>query len=271
MRPSVVALLLGLLATSALADPLPVGPLRLPGLRRVVFLTPPEGPLPGSLRAAGLDAESLDPVSMVASIRGLGSLGEAVLDALRFSRLVAVEVAVLESGRPTEEVRTAARRIGLVDWEPLRRRPATARWISNGRRGLVLIRLDLLLRERGGESLATPAGLLAHELVHVAQETWGSLGVGGGPWTFRDLRDEAEAELLAGMVDRAELLRRPPGRRRSRTERALIRRFRRPSQRLLRELARDLRGGYPGLPADPSQDPDRYHPGRDPFRDLPER
>lgn len=220
----------------------------------------PERALSRRWREAGIARQQMRLPRLLASIRAIGPLGEAVLGGVEAAALDDLAVVWLVGRKLPRAVRGAFPDLGPQAWRQLLAGNPTARWASDGRRGLILIRLDLLRRERQRAGTATCAGLVAHELTHVAQWTWGRLGRrADGGWTAHDFEDEVEAELVARLVDRDRARAAGLPETRGAPLRALLALSPPGSARDLDAVRASMRreGAYPNLPAGPLDDPER--------------
>lgn len=246
-----LALALGLLALG--------GPLAA-GLRVVL---PPPSPLPTAWRVGGLVEEDFSPETWLGDLDALGPPGRAVVAACEQPEVL---VAFLPSGARPPTLGALLEERGYPEWSTLTRGAPTARWVQGDRGGLVLLRVDRLLVERGGGAPSSLPGLVAHELTHLAQRSWGSLDPGA---RFHDRADEAEALWIeTGVLKRVIRRKRRRGIRPSQAETRLlgVRADAASLGRMHRRVARHPR--YRDLPEGPLRDPEHYLPDQDPFRHL---
>lgn len=258
MSPSRPLLAL-LLATSSL------------GAAELEVVHAPEGPLPASYRVAGIRAEDLALEPMRQALRSRPPLGPAVLAAVdRATHPRKVWVAYLEGASPPPGLPARLAAVGFPDWATLTAGAPTARWAQVDDVGLFMVRLDQLVAERGAGGAASPTGLVAHELTHVAQAQWGALGEASqGRRRFHDREDEAEAVLVEALADQAWLrARRRAGSRLTPQERDRlgVGLNARGLAHCRRQVERS--SSYRRLPAGPLHDPERYVPAADPFQPL---
>jgi hypothetical protein len=231
----------------------------------------PTGPLPAAYRVAGIRAEDLSLEPVRASLEARPPLGPAVLAAVDAAEHPArIWVAFLEGPSPPPGLPARLEEVGFPDWGTITAGAPTARWAQVDDVGLFMVRLDQLAAERGAGGAASPAGLVAHELTHVAQAQWGALGAAeGGRRRFHDREDEAEAVLVEALADQAWLrARRRAGFQLTPQERGrlAIGVDSRGLSRCRRQVERSTT--YRVLPAGPLHDPDRYAPEADPFAPL---
>lgn len=231
----------------------------------------PRWPLPAAYRAAGIHPTDLSLAPVREALAARPPVGPAVLAAVAAARRPRkIWVAYLEGPSPPPGLPARLAAAGFPDWATITAGAPTARWAQVDEVGLFMIRLDQLIAERGAGGAASPAGLVAHELAHVAQVQWGSLGAPrGGHRRYHDLSDEAEAVLVEALADQAWLR----ARRREGAELTPQERGRLAIGLDARGLARCRRqversSGYRELPPGPLFDPDRYRPEADPFRPL---
>jgi hypothetical protein len=254
------------LALTAVAGAAPRGTnVRQVGVLR--FVGVPDQLRPSWSRS-GLDRRSFDPDTMLGHLRAVPGLGPTILSAVDGGGYSQILVVFQDGGWMDRGAKRELKALGISRRKSREDHDTMATWTDYGGRGLIRILVDKIVRKRRRGFAHTPASSLAHELVHVAQGTWGSLGRAGDPGHFNDVQDEAEAFLVARQVEFLEarakggilnegetnLLRAPP-----RSNRASL-------AALLQRLAK---GPYHKLGAGSLRVPGRYDPRRDPFARLP--
>lgn len=265
-RALLLALLLALPAQGA---GIGGGGLREELLGNLHFLDIPAEPLPSAWTRAGLDLASFQPSAILGALKGAGRLGSAILDAVARSGYRRILVVFLRSRTIPSQVRSRMRELGFQQTRIDYGHSTLASWQDAGTVGLILLRIDRIAAQRRKGFGVSPAGSLAHELVHVGQSTWGSLPRGPRGRASGDVHDESEAWLVTQLVERAEVLRKGAGIL-NQGETRLLAAPPAATRSAIAGAAEQLaRGPYRGLPMGPRYDKGRYSAARDPFASLP--
>lgn len=231
------------------------------------FVNIPEEPLKPSWSRVGLTAASFDPNVVLGQLQSVGGLGSRILAASRSSGFRTILVAYVHSRMIPREVRAEMKKLGFQQRKVEFRHSTLASWQAAGNVGLITVRVDRIVSKRRQGFAVSPAGSVAHELVHVGQSAWGALDRGRTSESYYDALDEAEAWMVTDLVERAGLGTRPflnAG------ETQLMRTAPVLSRRALESIAAKLvTRPYRSLETLRKDDPARYRPENDPFRQLP--
>lgn len=239
-----------------------------PKLLPLVYLDPP--PLNGSLRGASVLPEHLEATFLGKLLSQDSLLGEPLRSRLERTHPSPLPVFFTQGLKPGPQTQAWLQGKDWPEFSILLQGRASARWIRTPTREAILVRLDLFLEERAGGDPLTLPGLIAHELVHAAQASWGGLGLGqGGVDPLQDQLDEAEALWLETRIHQATLrAKRRQGRRLSSRERSMlgIRSGKGALPFFVQVLQTHPR--YRQLPRGPLDHPEKYQPSADFFPRL---
>lgn len=256
------------LATAASAAAAPRGAeVRQLGVLRFVGVPTQLRP---SWARSGLTLASFDPDTMLgylSAVPGLGTTIRAAVDSAGYSSILVV---FQDGSWMSRDAKRELKALGISRRKRREDHDTLATWTDYGAgRGLVRVLVDKIVRKRRRGFPHTPAGSLAHELVHLAQGTWGSIGRAGDAESYSDVQDEAEAWLVTRLVEYQEVRARG-GRILNEGETNLLRAPPRATRAALAGLLQRLaKGPYHKLGVGARRVPGRYDPRRDPFARLP--